>query len=217
MRYQPEDHGHLPDQRQVPNADPRAGSRRGLAPGQVPDRPQRSAMTGFVIGALVAMVTMLVGVSSWVEASLRPWVLGLGFAAAALIAIRATLRAEADQKAAEAQRRADPRARAEEAAQLAALRFSVQELVTHSRVGVMAVGKVVEGWAAVDRPVAITRAGQVVTRTRVSGIQYLAQKLVVARAGDNVALVLAEVDPAEVQSGDVIVDAAGQVPHPPPA
>lgn len=70
--------------------------------------------------------------------------------------------------------------------------------------GTVATGRITAGTVQVGDQVMITRAGEQVALSRVTGVEAFRKKLTSASAGDNVGLLLEGIDKSQLLSGDVI-------------
>jgi translation elongation factor EF-Tu-like GTPase len=80
----------------------------------------------------------------------------------------------------------------------------VQDVFSISGRGTVVTGEIVAGRVQVGDQVLITRAGQQVAMTRVTGIEAFRKTLTVAGAGENVGLLLEGIEKSQVLAGDVI-------------
>lgn len=80
----------------------------------------------------------------------------------------------------------------------------VQDVFSISGRGTVVTGEIVAGRVQIGDQVLITRAGQQVATTRVTGIEAFRKTLTVAGAGENVGLMLEGIEKSQVLAGDVI-------------
>ncbi|MFB6718565.1 EF-Tu/IF-2/RF-3 family GTPase [Kribbella sp. NPDC056345] len=85
-----------------------------------------------------------------------------------------------------------------------AFALTVEDVFSITGRGTVVTGRVQAGSAAVGDQVVITRAGQVVFQTQITGIEMFRKITKVAKAGDNVGLLLRGVTKDQVAEGDVI-------------
>jgi elongation factor Tu len=80
----------------------------------------------------------------------------------------------------------------------------VQDVFSIRGRGTVVTGEIVAGSVQVGDQVLITRAGEQVAMTRVTGIEAFRKTLTVAGAGENVGLMLEGIEKSQVLAGDVI-------------
>jgi translation elongation factor EF-Tu-like GTPase len=82
--------------------------------------------------------------------------------------------------------------------------LAVEDVFSITGRGTIVTGRVLAGQVAVGDEVRITRAGQVVATTQVTGIEMFRKIVDVARPGDNVGLLLRGVAKDQVIRGDMV-------------
>ncbi|MEU4393112.1 EF-Tu/IF-2/RF-3 family GTPase [Kribbella sp. NPDC023855] len=80
----------------------------------------------------------------------------------------------------------------------------VQDVFSIKGRGTVVTGEIVAGTVQVGDQVLITRAGEQVAMTRVTGIEAFRKKLTAAGPGENVGLMLEGIEKSQVLAGDVI-------------
>lgn len=80
----------------------------------------------------------------------------------------------------------------------------VEDVFSITGRGTVVTGRITAGTVQVGDQVMITRAGQQVATTRVTGVEAFRKKLTAASAGENVGLLLEGIEKHQVLGGDVI-------------
>ena len=80
----------------------------------------------------------------------------------------------------------------------------VEDVFSITGRGTVVTGRVIAGTVAVGDQVLLTRAGTTVMQTTVNGIEMFRKTVDVARAGENVGLLLRDLDRDQVVRGDVL-------------
>jgi elongation factor Tu len=83
-------------------------------------------------------------------------------------------------------------------------RLTVSDVFSIKNRGTVVTGQVEAGSIAVGASVAITRDGQVLCRTTVTGVEMFRKVVDTAVAGQQVGLLLAQVDRSDVATGDLL-------------
>ncbi|WP_020393319.1 EF-Tu/IF-2/RF-3 family GTPase [Kribbella catacumbae] len=94
--------------------------------------------------------------------------------------------------------------RVQDAVPAGAFVMPVEDVFSITGRGTVATGRITAGTVQVGDQVMITRAGQQVAMSRVTGVEAFRKNLTVASAGDNVGLLLEGIDKSQLLSGDVI-------------
>jgi translation elongation factor EF-Tu-like GTPase len=82
--------------------------------------------------------------------------------------------------------------------------LTVEDVFSITGRGTIVTGRVLAGTVSVGDQVRITRAGQVVATTQVTGIEMFRKIVDTAKAGENVGLLLRGVERNQVIRGDVV-------------
>jgi translation elongation factor EF-Tu-like GTPase len=82
--------------------------------------------------------------------------------------------------------------------------MTIEDVFSITGRGTVATGRVTAGTIKVGDQVMITRAGQQLLTSRITGVEAFRKKLTEAHAGDNVGLLLEGVTKKDLLSGDVI-------------
>lgn len=83
-------------------------------------------------------------------------------------------------------------------------RMTIEDVFSITGRGTVVTGRVAAGTVAKGMPVTVSRAGQPLGTTVVTGVEMFRKVLDTATAGDNVGLLLQDVTRDQVQSGDEI-------------
>jgi translation elongation factor EF-Tu-like GTPase len=82
--------------------------------------------------------------------------------------------------------------------------LTVEDVFSITGRGTIVTGRVIAGTVAVGEQVLLSRAGTPLLQTQVNGIEMFRKTVQVAKAGDNVGLLLRDVQRDQVLSGDVL-------------
>jgi len=94
--------------------------------------------------------------------------------------------------------------RVQDAVPAGAFVMPVEDVFSITGRGTVATGRITAGTVQIGDQVMITRAGEQIAMSRVTGLEAFRKKLTVASAGDNVGLMLEGIDKSQLLSGDVI-------------
>jgi translation elongation factor EF-Tu-like GTPase len=85
-----------------------------------------------------------------------------------------------------------------------AFELTVEDVFSITGRGTIVTGRVIAGTVAVGDQVLLSRAGTPLLQTEVTGIEMFRKTVTIANAGDNVGLLLRDVERDQVVRGDVL-------------
>jgi translation elongation factor EF-Tu-like GTPase len=97
-----------------------------------------------------------------------------------------------------------PSTRPQDTVPLGGFQLMVEDVFSITGRGTIVTGRVLAGTVAVGDQVLLTRAGTTVAQTTVTGIEMFRKSVDVASVGDNVGLLLRDVQREQVVRGDVL-------------